>query len=238
MWNINDIGCNVGCMINPKISNKLSTRGARLRFARENRGMSQEKLAEEVGCSQGTVYKLENNKLDEGSIFLPAICRFLNVDLNWVDLGTGIPPLFAQANISVYQIPEGHIPVFPVWDYVDDWIILTREEFVSKHGNDLKERKIKTLLISGEDALSSKAYISPVLEEKQYIVDPLAKAVEQDHVIIKQAGSVSLYEHVTKGSVVYLRPLNSQFPAVILDESHKFLGVVLADISWRQRKKL
>jgi len=62
----------------------------RLVYAMEQRNMVQDRLATAAGCTQTTIQKLTSGK-SQKSRFIAAIARALQVDVDWLELGT-IPP--------------------------------------------------------------------------------------------------------------------------------------------------
>lgn len=62
--------------------------GARLRLARNRRGMSQQRLAELVGINQQNISKAEKHDAD-GSQYCVRLARSLGVDAYWLEVGEG-----------------------------------------------------------------------------------------------------------------------------------------------------
>lgn len=62
----------------------------RLVYAMEQRNMVQDRLATAAGCTQTTIQKLTSGK-SQKSRFIAAIARALQVDVDWLELGT-MPP--------------------------------------------------------------------------------------------------------------------------------------------------
>lgn len=60
----------------------------RIRQLRDQRGLSQLSLALKAGVTQGTISQLENNP-SQGSKYLPAIARALDVSVDWLETGKG-----------------------------------------------------------------------------------------------------------------------------------------------------
>lgn len=69
------------------------------------RGLVQESLAEKAGCSQASIQKILKGRTLK-SKFLPDIARALDVDLNWLDLGTA-PTLREQLNVYRIKPADG-----------------------------------------------------------------------------------------------------------------------------------
>lgn len=60
----------------------------RIRQLRDQRGLSQLSLALKAGVTQGTISQLENNP-SQGSKYLAAIARALDVSVDWLETGKG-----------------------------------------------------------------------------------------------------------------------------------------------------
>lgn len=63
--------------------------GCRLKDARKLKGMSQEKLASQLGCSRGVVTNIESNKTMPSQLVLDGLCSILNLNKEWLLHGTG-----------------------------------------------------------------------------------------------------------------------------------------------------
>ena len=64
--------------------------GERIKTARRRKGLTQNKLAELVGCSQQTIVDIEKQEVPR-SKFLPQIVLALDESLEWVQSGRGAP---------------------------------------------------------------------------------------------------------------------------------------------------
>jgi len=67
----------------------MKTLGDRLKFVRKSKGYTQESLADAIGVSRGVIFNLEKNKTKSQKIVLVAICRILNVNIEWLETGHG-----------------------------------------------------------------------------------------------------------------------------------------------------
>lgn len=63
--------------------------GQKLAQLREDKGLSQEQLAEQLGVSRQTISNWENNKVSPDVNMAAQICRFFDVDMNALFLGDG-----------------------------------------------------------------------------------------------------------------------------------------------------
>lgn len=85
----------------------MGTLGERLAEAMKKKGMTQTDLADKVGVTQGTVWKILSGKA-ERSKFLPELARVLGVSLHW--LATGEEDKNTPSESSV-TLPSRKIPV-------------------------------------------------------------------------------------------------------------------------------
>lgn len=67
----------------------MNTLGERLKYARKNKGFTQDSLAETIGVSRGVIFNIEKNKTEPQIIVLNAICQVLNIKKEWLTDGTG-----------------------------------------------------------------------------------------------------------------------------------------------------
>lgn len=74
---------------------QLPTLADRLNYAMAERGLKQEQLAVAAGCTQASIQKLSSGK-SQKSRFLASIARALQIDIDWLELGT--PPQEKRAD--------------------------------------------------------------------------------------------------------------------------------------------
>lgn len=67
----------------------MDSLGARLTYARKNRGFSQGSLAESIGVSRGVIFNIEKNKTEPQAIVINAISQFLKINKDWLLHGKG-----------------------------------------------------------------------------------------------------------------------------------------------------
>jgi len=83
----------------------------RLTYAMEQRKMVQDRLAAAAGCTQTTVQKLTSGK-SKKSRFIAAIARALQVDVDWLELGT-LPTAASKKTVDGSPIVLGELST---WD--------------------------------------------------------------------------------------------------------------------------
>jgi len=67
----------------------LDTIGKRVRFAREESGLSQDELAKKIGMKQPSLSELENGAKGKRTRYLPAIAEATGFNVHWLDTGMG-----------------------------------------------------------------------------------------------------------------------------------------------------
>jgi len=204
------------------------TRGQRLRQLRNFRKISQEKLAELVGVSQGTVTKLEKDKAED-SRYLYKICKILNCNIDWLETGKGASP-FVDA--QDFAIPEGSIPVL-TWTDIKapmDWSILgeKHKEFIPMFGNG--GSKSFALRIQGDSMVSSIPGEHTFIEHEIILVDPEKTPKHGDFVVVLQRGATQAIfkQYLIEGTNVYLSSLNPRYPTIQFNDTIQICGVVIA----------
>lgn len=67
----------------------MNSLGERLRYARKQKGYTQDSLAETIGVSRGVIFNLEKNKTEPQIIVINAICQTLKINKDWLINGIG-----------------------------------------------------------------------------------------------------------------------------------------------------
>lgn len=83
----------------------MDTVATRLKEAREEANLTQEQLAEKVGCSQSLIGNLESGN-QKSSARLPAIAQVLKVEAIWLAEGRGVRSPRAAGTESAVGIPH------------------------------------------------------------------------------------------------------------------------------------
>lgn len=90
---------------NTEVLNANMCIGKRIVIARKLAEMSQEELADAVGCTQGLISKLERGDQNETGLIVK-IARATNTDPFWLDSGEGEP----RSNLKIYpNTPESQV---------------------------------------------------------------------------------------------------------------------------------
>lgn len=91
----------------------------RLSWAMKQRGLVQETLAEQAGCSQASIQKIATGKTLK-SKFLPNIARALQVDVDWLELGVTPEQIQQrQGHYSTNRLRDGApmaLSMLSLWD--------------------------------------------------------------------------------------------------------------------------
>lgn len=66
------------------------TLGERLKIARKSKGITQDKLAENIGTSRGVITNLEHDKIETPQpLIINALCNVLEISQDWLLNGKG-----------------------------------------------------------------------------------------------------------------------------------------------------
>lgn len=203
----------------------MITLGARVQYAREQKGWSQKELANKVAVSQQTISKLEDGKVEQ-SKYLIELAHALGVSMSWLRYGHSEPP----EGKSIEQVISPGMPIIH-WHNVADWKSglragLNVEEFISvgnSPGPNCYALRIKSdamvNTVSGNPSFPPGAII---------IVDPDREVKVYNYVIATHGGSkeATFKQYVEEGGISWLKPLNPQYPMIQVVNGVEIYGVV------------
>lgn len=205
----------------------MDTLKERLRAARLKAGLSQERLAQLAGCSQGTIGQLENGS-SSATKFLVAIARVLGVSPGFLETGKE-PSVENVAETGVY----GAVPLISwvqagMWaDIVDNYMPGSAEDlrpaYTSKPGS-----QSFALRVEGDSMVSHNHTSFP--EGTILIVDPARHPSTGDYVIAKdiETQKATFKRLMQDGGRWFLKPLNPAYPILAIDDpAIRVIGVVI-----------
>jgi len=206
-------------------------RGDRLRLLRKLRGISQEDLAAAVGCSQGMITQLEN-KDNVNSGFLYEIAKFLNADMEWIKTGQGRDPRTSDfIEIGYVPLIEWHEITKPL--NLSNILSIKKRESIPNPLYNRSGHNCFAVKVKGDSMVSSLPNKPSFLENSIIIIDPDKTATTSDFVVaIQDHENAAIFAQIINyGSTSYLKPLNPQYPTLIIDEKTIIAGVVIAHIN-------
>lgn len=205
----------------------METLKDRLRAARLKAGLSQERLAQLSGCSQGTIGQLENGT-SSATKFLVSIARALGVSPSYLETGKEA----MRSNVSETGV-YGAVPLISwvqagMWaDIVDNYMPGSGEElraaYTSKPG-----RQAFALRVEGDSMVSHNHTSFP--EGTILIIDPARAPTAGDYVIAKDTDTqkATFKRLMQDGGRWYLKPLNPAYPILPIDDpAIRVIGVVI-----------
>lgn len=204
----------------------MITLGARVLYAREQKGWSQKELARKVAVSQQTISKLEDGKVEQ-SKYLIELAHALGVSMSWLRYGHSEPP--EGKSLEKILISPG-MPIIH-WHDVAGWksglqADLGINEFISvgdSPGPNCYALRVKSdamvNTVSGNPSFPPGAII---------IVDPDREVKIGNYVVATHRGSkeATFKQYVEDGGISWLKPLNPQYPMIQVVDGVEIYGVV------------
>lgn len=229
---LNKSNTTVFALKNTKVLNGEMSLKDRLRQSRKNARLSQEELADKVGCTQGLISKIERGDQTETALIVE-IAAALNVRPEYLLCKDDYETLQASKELLADQVNGNYelkrseparntVPVFDLiqaGDYKNTFANLGQCDIA------LTDATIKkhtfAIVVTGDS-------MTPVFMPGMLaIVDPELSAVPGDYVIAKDTHPEVTLKQLTKdGADWFLKPLNPQYPT---KDASKFeiIGVVI-----------
>lgn len=194
----------------------------RIKLAMEARGIKQQELAEAGGIKQQTLSKLLKSG-DFTTKALPEFAKKLEVDIVWLQFGKGNIPDFCRS------IPPDHLPIilwtdavnFPSVKITDKTpsILKTQNATDSCYALEIQNDMMCRRLMSFQPGT-------------KIIVNPDLKPNNFDYVVAYESGAdvAFMRRYVKDGLQIQLNALNSQYRNIMLTDTVKILGVVIARV--------
>lgn len=208
----------VTIMINP------TTMGGRIRAARLDAGLTQKELALRAKVTQPAIQQYESNKrgLKPDLSVLVRIAEACLVSLDYLLTGkdNGINVSNRLTDVSAW------IPVLG-WDQIDAWL-----EGIKMAANieripvfDKKSEKAFGLRVT-DDAMSDNAASQSFTPNDVIFIDPAIPPLPGDFVVARIKNNYVFRRLIAQGSEKILKPLNSKYPEIHLDETYSLYRVV------------
>jgi len=221
----------------------LSTR---LKQARKKAKKSQKEVAEAVGIKQPTYQNLEAGK-NQKTAYLPAIAKYLGVDVYWLETGIGKPEAEEPQQTSTVLTPN-LAPVKARMAPVLSWV--QAGNFTNVQAVDMSE--VSEWLPLPEDECSNCFFLKvqglsnyPDFMEGDYIVvnpDAYYSDMQSGDIIVVRRGEDATFKRlvIETDGTRYLQALNPDFkPNIIqLDDQCQFVGQVVDCVRYVYRAKL
>lgn len=199
----------------------MTTLGQRLKECRKEKGITQGVVSKAVGMSHATLSELEGDAYPSSS-YLPMLARYYGVDAYWLATGKGSK----DTSIATSNLFHGKVPLISLAD-AKNW-----HEFVDNlSGNKTSTEYVKTTVsvnphtyavCASGDSMEPRLFGGDLL-----IVEPDEVAQNGSFVIVSNNGSEAVIRQLTsEGGQMYLKPLNSRYPIVAMQNGDEICGVV------------
>lgn len=198
------------------------TIGARIKKAREMRGMSQLRLANQIGVPFQRVSEWERGIVSPSARYLKSIAETLSVSLDWLLSGKG-PVEGPERGESVF--PVSHVPVYgtvpggPPYDPGDPGVI----EMIGVPA-EYSGRDVFGLIVKGDS-------MAPTLADGDRILVARDVKPKDGQVVVVRldGGEYTVKRLKNQGNLLILSPDNPNFQPLVLspEDSCEVIGVVV-----------
>ena len=207
----------------------MSDVGKRIKLLRKGLGLTQKKLADNAGVSSTSIVYWERNETEPKSKNLSSLARALDCAPDYIMFGAtsgngvSFAPLHSRVPLigweDVINLNGGAMDTESVKDWVYCPISCSKGTFA--------------LTVSGD------AMVSPNADSKSYpsgviiFVDPDVDTYNGCRVLarIGSTGQATFREYLQDSGVSYLKPINPQYPTLVMDGETSILGVVVGSFS-------
>ncbi len=209
--------------------------GERLKYARNKRGWSQDKLAKVSGVRQGSISKIERGDQDKSTFDLD-LSRALGINPDWLANGTGTiqvnEPGANYKNIEPGPDITGRVPLIN-WVQAGNWA-----EIIDNHEQGEAEEWRLTTAKARENAFALRVKgdsmtcpTGPISIPEGYIiiVDPNQQANNGDLIVARLDDSMeaTFKKLVIDGNQKFLKPLNPAYPLIPINGNCTIIGKVI-----------
>lgn len=218
----------------------VNTIGERIKWAREQRGLSQEALAKKAGVSQGTIGNIESGLRKQPRDLLK-IARALQASPDWLESGRG--PWQAEESNVTAVVSKRRIPIIS-WVIAGTWADVQdtyhpgeADEWADAYDTRPGDNAF-ALRVTGDSMTSNIPGDRTFPEGTVIIVDPARAASAGDFVVAKDVATqrATFKRLVSDGGRWYLKPLNPTYPTVEIDSPE--VRVIGRVIEFQTRGKL
>lgn len=225
----------------PGLITVVNTLAERLRWARDQRGLTQGQLAKRSGVSQGTIGNVESGIRDKPRELLK-IARALQASPDWLESGKGDWQAAEEANFEQVQVKR-RVPLISwvragFWGSVEDHFNPGEAEEWAEAYDTRPGDNAFALRVTGD------SMTSPIPGDRSFpdgtiiIVDPGRSASAGDFVIAKDVATekATFKRLVSDGGRWFLKPLNASYPTIEID--HPDIRVIGKVVEYQTRGKL
>jgi SOS-response transcriptional repressor LexA len=208
----------------------MNTWAGRLKLKMKDLGLTQEELARKLGVTRSAVAHYVQGTRHPPLKQMVKLAAVLNVDPAWLQFGKA-----QEASFTSKQRSKKSANRIPVLDW-NQALTYNPDESYDKKLEYFNYNNVEcyALQIKGDSMVSPLAQSISFNPGSYVIVDPNKIAAHGSYVIATTSNKKEaiLRQYVEEGGVIYLKPLNSQYPLVQLERSTKILGVVITHIQY------
>lgn len=201
----------------------------RVKQARSMAGLTQAELADRAGTVSRQVYLYETGGAMPRRTTLERLAHALGTDVDWLLSGEGAPPQLGalEGTVALRKVP------LVTWAQVDARALLDEHTRYVPAVTDVSNEAF-ALQINGTSMASADPSTKSFPFGTIVIFDPLIEVKPGDfvlHLSREDQTLASFRQLVQDGSMLMLRPLNSQFPATIIDPADSICFKAVAAIT-------
>jgi SOS-response transcriptional repressor LexA len=204
----------------------MDTLARRVRFAREQRGLTQVQLAEESGVGQSDISKIERGLILRTTA-IPALSRALRCDTHWLDTGEGEPGWNNQENVTPGPSLRGSVPLIS-WVQAGSW-----GEIVDNFQPGDAEQWIETSARVTGQAFALRIIgdsMSPKVPDGAIVIFDPGKGYQHGSLVLAKRTSDQLATFKQlwyDGETPYLKPLNERYPMLAMPPDTRIIAVAV-----------
>jgi SOS-response transcriptional repressor LexA len=219
--------------IDNKVDMGMNSWIGRLKSKMKELDFTQEELAKKLGVTRSAVAHYVQGTRHPPVKTVLKLAAILKTDPSWLQFGKSQET--KKPSRQQTQKQQNRIPILD-WQQVIDYhsdVILDKSQSYLDYFN-YQSSECYALIIKG-DAMIAPLFQSISFHPGSYIIiDPHKIPEYASYVIVatKNKKEPILRQYVEEGGVVYLKPLNPQYPLIQLESSMKVLGVVKANIQF------
>ena len=206
---------------------RMVNSGERIKARRIEQKLTQRALGTLIGVSATSITYWENAEVEPKNKHLSALARALNCAPDYLLFGAtsgngvSFAPLHSRVPLIGWKdvINRSAMDTESVTDWLYCPISCSKETFA--------------LTVSGDAMVSPNAAAKSYSDGVIIFVDPTADTYNGCRVLacVSSSGEATFREYLQDSGVSYLKPINPQYPTVIIDNKESIIGVVVGSFS-------
>lgn len=219
--------------IDRKVDNDMNSWTGRLKTKMKELGLTQEELARKLGVTRSAVAHYVQGTRHPPVKQVVKLAAILKTDPSWLQFGKTqetVKGSRLQAQKALNRIPI--LDWQQVIDYHPDATLDKTQSYLEYFN--YQDVACYALLIKGDAMVAPLSQGLSFTPGSYVVIDPNKMPVHGSYVIAATSSKKEpiLRQYVEEGSVVYLKPLNPQYPLIHLERGTKILGIVVANVQF------